>query len=76
MTSVPSVPGKDVIKALQKAGFELVRIKGSHHRLRNPDPDGHDVTVPVHAERDVPKGTLRQILVDAGLTVEDLRALL
>ncbi|WP_322763181.1 type II toxin-antitoxin system HicA family toxin [Frankia sp. Cr2] len=43
-----SGPGKDVVRALQKAGFELVRVKG----------------------------TLRQILVDAGLTVEDLRALL
>ena len=76
MPPVPSVPGKNLVKALQKAGFELVRVKGSHHRLRNPDSAGHDVTVPVHAGRDVPKGTLRQILMDAGLTVEDLRALL
>jgi predicted RNA binding protein YcfA (HicA-like mRNA interferase family) len=57
MPPVPSVPGKDVVRALQKAGFELVRVKGSHHLLRNPDPAGNDVTVPVHAGRDVPKGT-------------------
>lgn len=76
MLPIRAIPGKDVVKALQKAGFELVRVKGSHHRLRNPNSDGLDVTVPVHAGRDVPKGTLRQILVDAGLTVEDLRNLL
>ncbi|MCK9893611.1 type II toxin-antitoxin system HicA family toxin [Frankia sp. AgB32] len=76
MPPVPSIPGKDVVKALQKAGFELVRVSGSHHRLRNPDPRGHDITVPVHAGRDIPKGTLRQILADAGLTPEGLRALL
>ncbi|EFC79520.1 type II toxin-antitoxin system HicA family toxin [Parafrankia sp. EUN1f] len=76
MPPVPSLPGKDVVRALQKAGFELVRIKGSHHRLRNPDRAGIDVTVPVHAGRDIPKGTLRQILADAGLTVEDLQKLL
>lgn len=56
MPPVPSVPGKDVVRALEKAGFELVRVKGSHHRLRNPDPTGHDITIPVHAGRDVPSG--------------------
>jgi len=44
MLPIPAIPGKDVVKALQKAGFELVRVKGSHHRLRNPNPDGLDVT--------------------------------
>jgi predicted RNA binding protein YcfA (HicA-like mRNA interferase family) len=48
MLPIPAVPGEDVVKALQKAGFELVRVRSSHHRLRNPNPDGLDVTVPVH----------------------------
>jgi predicted RNA binding protein YcfA (HicA-like mRNA interferase family) len=52
MPPVPSIPGRDVVRALQKAGFELARVRGSHHRLRNPDPAGTDVTVPVHAGRD------------------------
>ena len=46
MLPIPAVSGKDVVKALQKAGFELVRVKGSHHRLRNTNPDGLDVTFP------------------------------
>jgi predicted RNA binding protein YcfA (HicA-like mRNA interferase family) len=35
-------------------------------------PDGRCTTVPVHAGQDVPRGTLRSVLQDAGLTVEDL----
>ena len=52
------------------AGFVITRVKGSHHRLRHPD--GRSTTVPVHAGQDVPKGTLRSVLQDARLTVEDL----
>jgi predicted RNA binding protein YcfA (HicA-like mRNA interferase family) len=52
------------------AGFVITRVKGSHHRLRHPD--GRSTTVPVHAGQDVPKGTLRSVLQDPRLTVEDL----
>jgi predicted RNA binding protein YcfA (HicA-like mRNA interferase family) len=58
------------VKALERAGFVVTRVKGSHHRLRHPD--GRSTTVPVHAGQDVFKGTLRSVLQDAGLTVEDL----
>ncbi|WP_241839969.1 type II toxin-antitoxin system HicA family toxin [Frankia sp. CcI49] len=44
--------------------------------MRDPDRAGIDVTVPDHAGRDIPKGTLRQILADTGLTIEDLQKLL
>jgi len=76
MPPFPSVSGKDVVRALEKAGFELVRVRGSHHRLANPAPASLDVTVPVHGNRDLPKGTLRKILADAGLSVEEFRDLL
>lgn len=36
MPRLPAVSGKDVVRALEKAGFTLVRVRGSHHRLRNP----------------------------------------
>lgn len=74
MPAVPSVRGKRVVRALEKAGFKVARIAGSHHIMRHPD--GRGTTVPVHHGRDVAKGTLRGILSDSGLTVEELQRLL
>jgi predicted RNA binding protein YcfA (HicA-like mRNA interferase family) len=70
MPPVPAVRGDRLVKALDRAGFAVTRVKGSHHRLRHPD--GRATTVPVHAGQDVPKGTLRSVLQDTGLTVEEL----
>jgi predicted RNA binding protein YcfA (HicA-like mRNA interferase family) len=72
--AVPAVPGGKVVSALERAGFRLVRVSGSHHVLRHPD--GRSVTVPLHAGRDVPKGTLRSVLSIIGMSVEELRQLL
>jgi predicted RNA binding protein YcfA (HicA-like mRNA interferase family) len=74
MPNVPMVPGARVVRALQKAGFDVVRITGSHHIFKHPD--GRVVSVPVHAARDVKPGTLRGILADAELSVEEFRELL
>jgi predicted RNA binding protein YcfA (HicA-like mRNA interferase family) len=71
---LPAITGAQLVKALQAAGFSLTNIRGSHHRLRHPD--GRATTVPVHAGKDVPKGTLRAVLRDADLSAEDLRQLL
>jgi predicted RNA binding protein YcfA (HicA-like mRNA interferase family) len=71
---LPAIPGARLVKALQAAGFALTGTRGSHHRLKHPD--GRATTVPVQAGRDVPKGTLRAVLRDAGLSAEDLRRLL
>ncbi len=46
MTRLPRLKGDELIAALRKAGFEVVRIKGSHHFLRHPD--GRCTVVPVH----------------------------
>jgi predicted RNA binding protein YcfA (HicA-like mRNA interferase family) len=70
MPPVPAVRGDKLVRALERAGFDVTRIRGSHHRLRHPD--GRSTTVPVHPGRDVPKGTLRSVLDDAGMTVEEL----
>jgi predicted RNA binding protein YcfA (HicA-like mRNA interferase family) len=71
---LPALTGARLIKALQAAGFIHTATRGSHHRLKHPD--GRATTVPVHAGKDVPKGTLRSVLRDAGLSVDDLRHLL
>jgi predicted RNA binding protein YcfA (HicA-like mRNA interferase family) len=74
MPSVPSVRGERVVRALEKAGFTVARVAGSHHIMRHPD--GRGTTVPVHPGRDLAKGTLRAILADVGMTVAELQRLL
>jgi predicted RNA binding protein YcfA (HicA-like mRNA interferase family) len=61
-------------RLLEKAGFKVARVAGSHHIMRHPD--GRGTTVPVHPGRDVAKGTLRGILADAGLTIQELQRFL
>jgi predicted RNA binding protein YcfA (HicA-like mRNA interferase family) len=72
--SLPAIPGAKVVRALERAGFTVVRISGSHHVMRHPD--GRTVVVPVHASRDMPKGTLRNILAIVGMTAEEFRQFL
>jgi predicted RNA binding protein YcfA (HicA-like mRNA interferase family) len=71
---LPAVPGQRVVRALEKAGFARARITGSHYIMRHPD--GRGTTVPVHQGRDVARGTLRSILADTRLSIEELRELL
>ncbi len=74
MPPVPVVSGERVVRALERAGFKVARVTGSHHIMRHPD--GRGTTVPVHRGRDVARGTLRGILADTGMTVADLQDLL
>jgi predicted RNA binding protein YcfA (HicA-like mRNA interferase family) len=73
-SSIPSVSGAKVIKALESVGFTVARVNGSHHIMRHPD--GCSVAVPLHAGRDIAKGTLRGILASIGITPDEFRALL
>jgi predicted RNA binding protein YcfA (HicA-like mRNA interferase family) len=63
------------VRALHRAGFDVVHIRGSHHYLRRPDRP-RLVVVPVHGNRDLPAGTLRSILRQAELTRAELQELL
>jgi predicted RNA binding protein YcfA (HicA-like mRNA interferase family) len=72
--AVPAVPGIKVVRALERAGFKVARISGSHHVMRHPD--GRTVPVPVHPGRDMPKGTLRNILAIIGMEADELRQFL
>lgn len=74
MSSLPVVSGRDVVKALGKIGYDFDRQRGSHMILRQQSPPHRRLTVPDHPE--VAKGTLRAIIRQAGLTVEELKSLL
>jgi predicted RNA binding protein YcfA (HicA-like mRNA interferase family) len=63
------------VRALRRAGFEVVHIRGSHHYLRRAEAPAL-VVVPVHGNRDLPAGTLHAILRQAGLTRAELTDLL
>ena len=60
MTQLPVISGKEFLKFLQAIGFVVVRINGSHYRLKHPD--GRITTIPVHKNQDLPKGLLRKII--------------
>jgi predicted RNA binding protein YcfA (HicA-like mRNA interferase family) len=62
MVQLPVISGKELIKILKYQGFIVVRINGSHHRLKHPD--GRVTTVPVHKNEDLPKGLLRKIIIE------------
>jgi predicted RNA binding protein YcfA (HicA-like mRNA interferase family) len=70
MPSLPSVSGVRIVRALERHGFKVARVTGSHHIMRHPD--GRGTTVPVHGNRDAAMGTLRGILSDVGMTIEQL----
>ncbi len=60
MDYLPVLSGKDLIKILERAGFAVVRVNGSHHRMKHED--GRVTTVPLHKDKDLPKGLLRKII--------------
>jgi predicted RNA binding protein YcfA (HicA-like mRNA interferase family) len=75
VTRLPRVSGRETIRALERGGFRVVRTRGSHHYLRYGDR-GSLVTVPIHGNRDIPLGTLRNILRQANVTVDEFIELL
>jgi predicted RNA binding protein YcfA (HicA-like mRNA interferase family) len=74
MSKLPSLTGKEVIAALGKAGFEVIRVRGSHHILVHSD--GRRTVVPVHAGETIGTGLMTQILRDCQLDREEFRNLL
>jgi len=73
MTKLPTVEGRECMKALQKVGFRFQRQEGSHIILRRSDPFAQ-VVVPDHKELD--RGTLRAIIRHSGLSAEEFPRLL
>jgi predicted RNA binding protein YcfA (HicA-like mRNA interferase family) len=74
MPKLPCLTLDKVIKILEKKGFILKRVTGSHYIFAHPKTKKR-VTVPYHS-KEIAKGTLLQILEDAGISREDLEKLL
>jgi predicted RNA binding protein YcfA (HicA-like mRNA interferase family) len=74
-SKLPAVNGKQVIAALEKEGWYVKRVRGSHHVLRHPTiPDA--IPVPVHGNRPLKRGTLASILRTVGIDREKFARLL
>lgn len=74
MTRLPVVTGAEVVQALERAGFEVVRQRGSHVLLKHPD--GRATVVPVHRRETLGPGILLKIGRDIGMSRQELTALL
>jgi predicted RNA binding protein YcfA (HicA-like mRNA interferase family) len=72
---LPIISGKDAVKAFRKIGYEVVRQKGSHLRLKDLNNPAHKpITIPDHKE--LKPGLLRKLIRDANSSVEDFVKLL
>lgn len=72
MTRLPRISGKEMVAFLERRGFRLVRIRGSHHFLAR---GGQRTTVPVHGNRPLKTGTLRSILRDIDVGPREFESL-
>ena len=75
MPPLPRITGRELARALGKLGWVVVAQKGSHAQLKHHARGGR-VTVPLHAGETIGPGLLRSILSQAGITAEELRAVL
>lgn len=73
MSKLPLLSARECIQALEKAGFSVLHQSGSHVILRRDDPKA-TISVPNH--REIRRGTLRAIIRQAGMTVEEFVSLL
>jgi predicted RNA binding protein YcfA (HicA-like mRNA interferase family) len=74
MTRLPRLRAKQLIRALERAGFQVERIRGSHLHLKHPD--GRVTSVPSHAGETIGPGLLRAILRAIEMSTNDLIKLL
>jgi len=74
MNGLPVITPRQLIRALERAGFFVHHVRGSHHYLHHPD-NVVLISVPYH-NKDLKRGTLQAILRQAGLTADELRQLL
>ena len=65
------VTGIQLVRILERMGWHVDRLRGSHHIMRNPEYPRVTVSVPVHARQTLPIGTLSSILKDAGISADE-----
>lgn len=73
---LPRITGKQMRDALLRAGFQVIRIKGSHHFMVEPEDTTRWATVAVHSGETLTLKTIQTILKSARLTPEELKVLL
>jgi len=74
MTKLPRIKGQELVAALRRAGFEVIRVKVSHRFLRHSD--GRCTVVPVHRGETIGPGLMSKILRDCEMTRDELLELL
>jgi len=72
MERLPAVTPRQLIAALERIGFSVHHVRGSHYYLKHPTDPHVRVTVAYHSKT-LKRGTLRAILRQANLTVAELR---
>ena len=75
MTNLPALKPKILLSILQKAGWKIIRQKGSHIHLKHPDKAGFRVTIPYHNE-DLAPGTINSIIKQMGISRKEFEKLL
>ena len=68
MPRLPRLRGREVVAALRRAGFAVLRVKGSHHFMQHAD--GRRTVVPVHSGETIGPGLLNKILRDVEMEPE------
>jgi predicted RNA binding protein YcfA (HicA-like mRNA interferase family) len=66
MSRLPILNAREIIRALERAGFEKQRQKGSHAFMRHPN--GNTTLVPLHSGRDIDRVLLQKIIADTGMS--------
>ncbi len=74
MSRRPRVTGSELLATLTKAGFVVIRVKGSHHFIGHQD--GRKTVVPVHSGEIIGPGLLHKILRDCQIAIETFEKLL
>ena len=72
----PRLTGRQIEKALLRAGWYMHHSRGSHFYYRHPEHPGKQITLPIHAGEIIPHKTLRNILEQADLTLDKFIKLL
>ena len=74
MSRLPILNAREVIRALEKAGFKRIRQKGSHVFMQHPN--GNTTLIPLHSGRDIDRALLQKIIADTGITQKEFIGLL
>ena len=70
MSNIPSISGKRVVKAFERLGFFVERVNGSHHVMKM-EGNRYKLSVPVHGNSDIKRGTLKGLIAASGCTLEE-----